>query len=75
MIDSMNAVNVLNDYITALLALERKVNINEDDIIVINIGMSGISMAALDLAVNVFRAKVWPSILFEIFITDKRMLQ
>jgi NADPH:quinone reductase-like Zn-dependent oxidoreductase len=71
----MNAVNVLNDYITALLALERKVNINEDDIIVINIGMSGISMAALDLAVNVFRAKVWPSILFEIFITDKRMLQ
>jgi len=68
MIDSMNAVNVLNDYITALLALERKVSINEDDIIVINIGMSGISMAALDLAVNVFRANVWPSILFEIFI-------
>jgi len=58
MIDSMNAVNVLNDYITALLALERKVSINEDDIIVINIGMSGISMAALDLAVNVFRANV-----------------
>jgi len=58
MISSMNAVNMLHDYITALLALERKVNINEEDIIVINVGMSGISLAALDLATNVFRAKV-----------------
>ncbi|EZA51584.1 hypothetical protein DMN91_009853 [Ooceraea biroi] len=58
MTNSMNAASVLDNYITALLALERKVNIDEDDMILINVGMSGIGLAALDLATNVFRAKV-----------------
>lgn len=49
---------VLDSYITALVALERKVSLNEDDMILINVGVSGIGLAAVDLATNVFRAKV-----------------
>lgn len=44
---------------TALVALERKVSLNEDDMILINVGVSGIGLAAVDLATNVFRAKVF----------------
>lgn len=54
----MDAVSTLDNYITALVALERKVNIDEDDMILINVGISGIGLAAVDLAANVFRAKV-----------------
>lgn len=54
----MDAVSILDNYITALIALERKVNIDEDDMILINVGISGIGLAAVDLATNVFRAKV-----------------
>lgn len=64
MTNSMTATSVLDNYITALLALERKVNIDEDDMILINVGMSGIGLAALDLATNVFRAKVFWHFLF-----------
>jgi len=49
----------LDSYITALVALERKVSLNEDDMILINIGASGIGLAAVDLATNVFKAKVF----------------
>jgi len=49
----------LDSYITALVALERKVSLNEDDMILINIGVSGIGLAAVDLATNVFKAKVF----------------
>ncbi|KAL6257753.1 hypothetical protein P5V15_011336 [Pogonomyrmex californicus] len=55
---SMDLVSVLDNYITALTALERKVSLNEDDMILINIGISGVGLAAVDLATNVFRAKV-----------------
>lgn len=58
MINSIDAVSILDNYITALIALERKVNIDENDMILINVGISGISLAAIDLATNVFRAKV-----------------
>lgn len=72
----MIAASVLDNYITALLALERKVNIDEDDMILANIGMSGIGLAALDLATNVFRAKVCVSVLFErsIHIPNHRIM-
>lgn len=58
MINSVDAASTLDNYITALVALERKVSIDEDDMILINVGISGISLAAIDLATNVFRAKV-----------------
>lgn len=58
MIDSIDALSILDNYITALIALERKVSIDENDIILINVGISGISLAAIDLATNVYRAKV-----------------
>ncbi|XP_070153354.1 quinone oxidoreductase-like protein 2 [Polyergus mexicanus] len=57
-INSVDAVSILDSYITALIALERKVNIDEDDMILINVGISGIGLAAIDLATNVYRAKV-----------------
>ncbi|KAG7212650.1 hypothetical protein KM043_012933 [Ampulex compressa] len=57
-IKSLDAVSLLDNYITALVALERKVSVQEDDMILINIGISGIGLAAVDLATNVFRAKV-----------------
>ncbi|XP_018343499.1 PREDICTED: quinone oxidoreductase-like protein 2 isoform X2 [Trachymyrmex septentrionalis] len=50
--------SILDSYITALIALERKVILNEDDMILINVGVSGIGLAAVDLATNVFKAKV-----------------
>ncbi|EFN77906.1 quinone oxidoreductase-like protein 2 isoform X2 [Harpegnathos saltator] len=55
---SIDAVSILDNYVTALVALERKVNLDENDMILINVGTSGIGLAAVDLATNVFRAKV-----------------
>ncbi|XP_071555166.1 quinone oxidoreductase-like protein 2 isoform X2 [Temnothorax nylanderi] len=55
---SADLASTLDSYITALVALERKVELNEDDMILINVGVSGIGLAAVDLATNVFRAKV-----------------
>ncbi|KAG5308449.1 QORL2 protein, partial [Acromyrmex insinuator] len=56
--NSADLASILDSYITALVALERKVSLNEDDMILINVGLSGIGMAAVDLATNVFKAKV-----------------
>lgn len=55
---SADLASILDNYITALIALERKVSLNEDDMILINVGVSGIGLAAVDLATNVFKAKV-----------------
>lgn len=56
---SLDAVSALDNYVTALIALESKVDIDENDMILINVGISGIGLAAVDLATNVFRAKVY----------------
>lgn len=58
MINSIDAASILDSYITALVALERKVSIDENDMILINVGISGIGLAAIDIATNVYRAKV-----------------
>ncbi|KAI4498803.1 hypothetical protein M0802_005978 [Mischocyttarus mexicanus] len=55
---SVDAVCLLNDYMSALVALEKVVTIDENDIILINVGLSGIGLAAADLATNVFRSQV-----------------
>ncbi|XP_017756648.1 PREDICTED: quinone oxidoreductase-like protein 2 [Eufriesea mexicana] len=57
-VKSVHAVSLLDNYITALLALERATNIQEEDMILINVGISGIGLAAVDLATNVFQAEV-----------------
>lgn len=62
---SADLASILDNYITALIALERKVSLNEDDMILINVGVSGIGLAAVDLATNVFKAKVFT--LFDYF--------
>lgn len=51
-------MSLLDNYITALLALERATSIEEEDMILINVGISGIGLAAVDLATNVFKAQV-----------------
>ncbi|XP_043493339.1 quinone oxidoreductase-like protein 2 isoform X2 [Polistes fuscatus] len=55
---SVDAVCLLNDYMSALIALERVVTIDENDVILVNVGLSGIGLAAADLATNVFRSQV-----------------
>lgn len=57
--NSADVASILDNYITALIALERKVTLSEDDMILINVGISGIGLAAVDLATNVFKAKVY----------------
>lgn len=54
----MDAVGLLDDYITALIALEKNVSIQEDDIMFVNVGVSSTGLAAVDLATNVFKAQV-----------------
>nr|XP_031830384.1 quinone oxidoreductase-like protein 2 [Nomia melanderi] len=55
---SIDAIGLLDDYICALLAIESKINLQEGDIIIINVGMSSIGLAAVDLATNVYKAEV-----------------
>lgn len=55
---SRDAIGVLDNYMTALMAFERKVSATENDMIFINVGISDIGLAAVDLATNVFKAQV-----------------
>ncbi|XP_076300682.1 quinone oxidoreductase-like protein 2 [Lasioglossum baleicum] len=57
-VKTIEAISLIDDYVSALLALESKVNLQEDDIIIINVGMSSIGLAAVDLATNVYKAQV-----------------
>lgn len=43
---------------SALIALERVVSIDENDMILVNVGLSSIGLATIDLANNVFRSQV-----------------
>lgn len=64
-VKSLDAVSLLDDYITALVALERKVNIQENDMVIVNVGISDVGLAAIDLAINVYRAQVRHKILVD----------
>ncbi|XP_066603103.1 quinone oxidoreductase-like protein 2 [Prorops nasuta] len=57
-IKSIDATCLLDNYITSLMALERKVSLEEDEMVIINVGLSNLGLAAVDIAANVFRAKV-----------------
>ena len=43
---------------TALIGLEQYGSIAEEDIVLANVGVGGIGLAAVDIAANIFRAKV-----------------
>lgn len=57
-VQSIDVVGLLDDYVTALIALESKVSVQEEDMMLINVGVSSIGLAAVDLATNVFKAEV-----------------
>ncbi|XP_023246099.1 quinone oxidoreductase-like protein 2 homolog isoform X2 [Copidosoma floridanum] len=57
-IKSIDAVCLLENYMTALIGLEKYGSISEEDMILINVGIGGIGLAAVDIAANVFRAQV-----------------
>lgn len=57
-VKSIDAVCLLDDYARALVTLEQQASIEEDDMVFINVGTSSVGFAALDIAANVFRAKV-----------------
>ncbi|XP_034945188.1 quinone oxidoreductase-like protein 2 [Chelonus insularis] len=54
----LDSVCLLEDYLTALIGLEKKANLDEDEMVLINVGLGGIGLAAVDIAKNVFRAQV-----------------
>lgn len=43
---------------TALIGLEKYGCIAEEDMVLVNVGIGGIGLAAVDIAANIFRAKV-----------------
>lgn len=54
----LDAIRVFNTYMRALLVLESGSDIKETDILLVNIGLSVISMAVIDLAANIHLGKV-----------------
>ncbi|XP_008212899.1 quinone oxidoreductase-like protein 2 [Nasonia vitripennis] len=57
-IKSIDAVCLLENYVTALIGLEQYGSISEEDMVLVNVGIGGIGLAAVDIAANIFRAKV-----------------
>ncbi|KAK0087284.1 hypothetical protein PV325_001321 [Microctonus aethiopoides] len=54
----LDTVCLLNDYLTALVGLEKKAELQENELVLINVGLGGIGLAAVDIAANVFKAQV-----------------
>lgn len=61
---TLDTVCLLNDYLTALVGLEKKAELEENELVLINVGLGGIGLAAVDIAANVFKAQVKRKILF-----------
>lgn len=53
---------------TALIGLEVFGSIQEEDIVLVNVGIGGIGLAAVDIAANIYRAKVFTIIIISISI-------
>jgi NADPH:quinone reductase-like Zn-dependent oxidoreductase len=43
---------------TALIGLEQFGSISEEDMVLVNVGIGGIGLSAVDIAANIFKAKV-----------------
>lgn len=48
----------MNCYMKALIGLQEQANLEEDEIVLVNVGLGGVGLAAVDLAANVFRSQV-----------------
>ncbi|XP_011496125.1 PREDICTED: quinone oxidoreductase-like protein 2 [Ceratosolen solmsi marchali] len=57
-IKSVDAVCLLENYMTALIGLEQFGCISENDMVLVNVGIGGIGLSAVDIAANIFKAKV-----------------
>jgi len=63
-------VSLINTYGLALLGLQKRANISKDDVVMILGAAGGLGLAAVDLATNLYEAKV--SLLTNIFLAFKR---
>ncbi|XP_048513250.1 quinone oxidoreductase-like protein 2 isoform X2 [Athalia rosae] len=54
----IDAACLLDSYTTALIGLEQRACLENDEMVLVNIGLGGVGLAAVDLAVHVFRAQV-----------------
>ncbi|XP_015514362.2 quinone oxidoreductase-like protein 2 [Neodiprion lecontei] len=54
----IDAVCLLDGYATALVGFEKRACLQEDDMVLVNVGLGGVGLAAVDLAANVYRAQV-----------------
>lgn len=50
--------SLLDTYGTALLGLHRRAEVEEDDTVLVTAAAGGLGLAAVDLAANVYKAKV-----------------
>lgn len=50
--------SLLDAYATALLGLHRRAEVEEDDTVLVTAAAGGLGLAAVDLAANVYKAKV-----------------
>lgn len=62
----VDVVCLLNNYIKALIGLQQQAHLEEDEIVLVNVGLGGAGLAAVDIATNVFRSKV--SKIFNFFL-------
>ncbi|XP_015123070.1 quinone oxidoreductase-like protein 2 [Diachasma alloeum] len=54
----VDSVCILENYMTALIGLEKKAHLEENEMVLVNVGLGGVALAAVDIAANVFRAQV-----------------
>ncbi|XP_011306756.1 quinone oxidoreductase-like protein 2 [Fopius arisanus] len=54
----LDSVCILENYMTALIGLEKQANLEENEMVLANVGLGGVALAAVDIAANVFRAQV-----------------
>lgn len=54
----------MENYMTALIAFEQCGALEENDTALINVGLRGAGLAAVDVATNVYRTKVYFHLLF-----------
>lgn len=67
-IKSIDAVSLMENYMTALIAFEQCGALEENDTALINVGLRGAGLAAVDVATNVYRTKVYFCILYVYFL-------
>jgi len=57
-IEYQSGASLINTYGLALLGLQKRANISKDDVVMVLGAAGGLGLAAVDLATNVYEAKV-----------------